>query len=125
MRSDVGPLRGGADGAGTGCVAGPPRLFLASLGTLVTGEEWGGGACVGGEPVEVFVVKRFRGVTGCVDDADCMVVLQDWYGEGVRPAGVRAGLRVTPGSGDREGRVAGLDDQLDHAPVGGGGFAGR
>ena len=68
------------------------RPAPSSLLRRFSGEERSGGAGVGGQPVEVFVGKRFCGVAGCVDDADGVGVVEDRDGEGVRPAGVRAGL---------------------------------
>ena len=70
------------------------RGALAFLsGLLVSGEDRAGGTGIGGEPVEVFVGEGLGGVAGCVDDADGAFVPEDGYGQGVRPAGVRAGLR--------------------------------
>jgi hypothetical protein len=60
---------------------GPPRsIALGTSGVLATGEEGRGRAGVGGQPVQVFVVERFGGVAGGVDDAD-----------GVGPVGDRDG----------------------------------
>ncbi len=67
------PLRGGADRGGLARLPARPAFVLRGS----SGEERSGGAGVGGQPVEVFVGKRFCGVAGCVDDADGMGVVED------------------------------------------------
>ena len=75
-----------------------------------SGEERSGGAGVGGQPVEVFVGKRFCGVAGCVDDADRVGVVEDRDSEGVLPAGVRTCLGKPAGAGDGKGRLGCVED---------------
>lgn len=101
------PLRGGADRGGLARLPARPAFVLRGS----SGEERSGGAGVGGQPVEVFVGKRFCGVAGCVDDADGMGVVEDRDGEGVLPAGVRACLWEPAGAGDGKGWLGCIEDE--------------
>jgi hypothetical protein len=100
------PLRGGADRGGLARLPARPEFVLRRF----SGEERSGGAGVGGQPVEVFVGKRFCGVAGCVDDADGVGVAEDRDGEGVLPAGVRACLGKPAGAGDGKRRLGCVED---------------
>jgi hypothetical protein len=101
------PLRGGADWGGLARLPARPKFVLGGS----SGEERSGGAGVGGQPVEIFVGKRFCGVAGCVDDADGLGVVEDRDGEGILPAGVRACLGEPAGAGDGKGRLGCIEDE--------------
>jgi hypothetical protein len=122
------PCGGGRSGR-SGCVAGAPfRVpgFRTNVtiehsggggGLRLLLENLGGGAGIGGQPVEVFFRKRLRRVPGCEYDADGVIFVEDRDRQGVRPAGVRTGLRKAPGARHGQGGVGTLDNQVYHAPV--------
>src|SRR5215207_9556679 len=89
--------------------------FLPPVLTLL--EYPSGGACVCGQPVEVFFGEGFGRCSGCVDDAQGVIVVDDRDCQGVSPAGVRTGRRQASGAGTGQGGGGGLDDQVYHAPV--------
>ena len=75
--------------------------------------------------MEVFLRERFRRVPGCVDDADDTFYVEDRDCQGVRVAGVGAGLGEASRAGHGQGGVGGFDDEVYYAPVRGGQFLGR
>src|SRR5918998_718769 len=70
------------------------------------------GTGVGGEPVKVFFGELFGGVAGSVEDAYQAGTVEDRHGQGIRPAGVGAGLREASGTGHHEGRLGGAEHKL-------------
>ena len=71
---DVISWEGGGEVPDNGLLGGGPVVFrgvarLSGGAPLLIVEDGGGGAGVGGEPVEVFFGELFGGVAGSVDDA--------------------------------------------------------